>query len=65
MAQEKRLTDALIKKAYSECKKNPYIPAACMAEKLGFSARYMAQELSKNENFEYIKIGNMYLFRPK
>lgn len=65
MAQDKKLTDALMKKAYNECKKKPYIPAACMAERLGFNARYMTQELVKNENFEYIKIGNMYLFRPK
>ena len=65
MTQEKKLTEALMKRAYSECKKSPYIPAACLAEKLGFSARYMTQELVKSDNFEFIKIGNMYLFRPK
>ena len=67
MAQEKRFTVTKAKKAYNVCKKNPYLPAICFSEQMGFSARHTTRELMTlvgAGEFEKIQYGNVYLFRP-
>lgn len=67
MAQEKKLTQEKILEALEECRKDPAIPAACVADKLGASSRYMTEQLTKlvDEGVLVVeKRGNTLYFKP-
>jgi hypothetical protein len=65
---EKKLNRVLTDEVYKECSKNPYLPASFFAAKTKNNSRYMTTFLTelvvKNE-YESIKVGNTWYFRPK
>jgi hypothetical protein len=67
MKRDEKFNKESVDKVYKECSENPYIPAACFALKLEASARYMTvvlNELVESGEYEFIKVGNTFHFRP-